>query len=320
MITKEMYERTYPKGSVASKALVMRMAATGSLGGKRGKSGGKGGTRTGKSQSGKASNNVVPAKRGGSQGKGTAASKSRSASRSKSGEKVSVARRMAAHQRSPAAHRTAAGKAGSVHGRTTYYRARESERRRKLKFLMAAVILLLALAMLRSCFLTIDVENLRYPDYIQQNFIAVDGHSRTGNKMTKVRDIVIHYVANPGSTAKANRDYFASSESKVSAHFVVGLKGEVIQCVPLDEESSASNQRNPDTISIEVCHPDQSGRFNDKTYSALVQLTAWLCDEFHLDESHLIRHYDITGKNCPKYYVEHPDAWKQFKEDVGRYR
>ena len=96
----------------------------------------------------------------------------------------------------------------------------------------------------------------------------------------------------------------------MSAHFVVGLEGEVIQCVPLDEQSSASNDRNPDTISIEVCHPDSSGKFNDKTYGALVKLTAWLCDEFHLDEKDVIRHYDITGKNCPKYFVEHPKAWE----------
>lgn len=134
--------------------------------------------------------------------------------------------------------------------------------------------------------------------------------------MKRVKDIVIHYVANPGSTAKANRDYFDSDESDVSAHFVVGLEGEVIQCVPLDEQSSASNNRNSDTISIEVCHPTKTGKFNDKTYGALVQLTAWLCEEFHLDTDDIIRHYDITGKNCPKYYVEHPEAWEAFKEAV----
>lgn len=89
--------------------------------------------------------------------------------------------------------------------------------------------------------------------------------------MKRVNDIVIHYVANPGSSAKANRDFFDSSQSSVSAHFVVGLKGEVIQCVPLNEQSSASNDRNPDTISIEVCHPKANGKFNSKTYGALIR-------------------------------------------------
>lgn len=181
---------------------------------------------------------------------------------------------------------------------------------------MLGVILLLALMMLRSCFAAVDISELEYPSYIQQSFIEMDGHSRTGREMTKVNNIVIHYVANPGSTAKANRNYFNSSQSSVSSHFVVGLQGEVIQCVPLDEESSASNNRNVDTVSIEVCHPDRSGQFNGQTYNALVQLTAWLCDQLRLDEKDLIRHYDITGKLCPKYYVENPDAWEQFKEDV----
>ena len=30
----------------------------------------------------------------------------------------------------------------------------------------------------------------------------------------------------------------------------------------------------------------------------------------------VIRHYDVTGKLCPLYYVEHEDAWAQFKADV----
>ena len=30
----------------------------------------------------------------------------------------------------------------------------------------------------------------------------------------------------------------------------------------------------------------------------------------------VIRHYDVTGKICPKYYVEHEDAWKKFIRDV----
>ena len=30
----------------------------------------------------------------------------------------------------------------------------------------------------------------------------------------------------------------------------------------------------------------------------------------------MIRHYDVTGKNCPKYFVEHEDEWEQFKKDV----
>ncbi len=192
------------------------------------------------------------------------------------------------------------------------------KQKQKIFLAAGAALLFLFLFLFHSCFGSVDISKLDYPEYIRQDFISKDGHSRTGRELSAVRDIVIHYVGNPGSTAKANRDYFDSSQSNVSAHFVVGLKGEVIQCLPLNEQSSASNQRNKDTISIEVCHPDSTGKFSDKTYSALVGLVAWLCDEFHLDQKDVIRHHDITGKNCPKYYVENPEAWKAFKKDVKR--
>ena len=38
--------------------------------------------------------------------------------------------------------------------------------------------------------------------------------------------------------------------------------------------------------------------------------------EFGLDADDVIRHYDVTGKLCPLYFVDHEDAWKQFKKDV----
>ena len=30
----------------------------------------------------------------------------------------------------------------------------------------------------------------------------------------------------------------------------------------------------------------------------------------------VIRHYDVSGKECPKFYVEHEDAWTALKEDI----
>lgn len=194
--------------------------------------------------------------------------------------------------------------------------SRQDKTRKRMKLLMGLIVVILGVTIYNSCMRVVDVSKIDYPSYITQDFISKDGHSRTGDKLRRVNDIVIHYVGNEGSTAQANRDYFDSSKSTVSSHFVVGLSGEVIQCVPLDEKSSASNERNRDTISIEVCHPDASGKFNDVTYQRVVELTAWLCSEFGLDEDDVIRHYDVTGKLCPLYYVEHEDAWEQLKEDV----
>ena len=115
---------------------------------------------------------------------------------------------------------------------------------------------------------------------------------------------------------KYNRDYFANIGTRVNAHFVVGLDGEIIQCIPLYERSCASNHRNKDTISIEVCHPDAVGEFNDKTKESLIKLTAWLCDLRELDVSDVIRHYDVTGKLCPIYYVNNESEWTKLVDEI----
>ena len=106
--------------------------------------------------------------------------------------------------------------------------------------------------------------------------------------------------------------------TKASSNFVVGLEGEIVQCVPTWEMAYASNSRNIDTVSIECCHLDETGKFNQKTYQSMVDLCAWLCLKFDLNENDVIRHYDVTGKACPKYFVDHEDAWKQFRKDVKK--
>ena len=169
----------------------------------------------------------------------------------------------------------------------------------------------------------LPAEDIEVPGYVERDYLPVNPYSRPGEALDKIDGVVIHYVGNPGTTAHANRNYFESLSSGeegtyASSHFVVGLDGEVIQCVPLTEIAYASNSRNEDTVSIEVCHPDETGEFSHVTYDRTVELTAWLCREFRLDpETDVIRHYDVTGKECPRYYVEHPEAWDAFRADVS---
>jgi len=153
--------------------------------------------------------------------------------------------------------------------------------------------------------------------------LTVNEYSRPGIALERVNGIVVHYTANPGTSAQSNRDYFEglkdSHTTKASSHFIIGLDGEIVQCIPCSEWAYASNGRNEDTISIECCIYDESGAFADKTYDSLVELVSWLCFRYGLTEEDLLRHYDVTGKNCPKYFVEQPDAWETFRSDVESY-
>lgn len=153
--------------------------------------------------------------------------------------------------------------------------------------------------------------------------LTVNEYSRPGISTDGVQGVVVHYTANPGSTAQNNRDYFESlkdtKDNQVSSNFIIGMEGEIIQCIPTSEIAYASNSRNNDTVSIECCHPDETGEFTEATYDSLVELVAFLCGKFNLTTDDVIRHYDVTGKECPKYFVDHEDKWQEFKEDVAKY-
>ena len=171
----------------------------------------------------------------------------------------------------------------------------------------------------------VDPKTVSVPDNVTISLLTPNPYSRPQTPLEEVKGIVVHYVANPCTTAKENRNYFEQLKNQtgedttsVSSHFVIGLEGEIVQCVPMYEVAYASNNRNSDTISIECCHPDESGKFYDSTYQSLVGLCAYLCSEFDLNPEDVIRHYDVTGKICPKYFVDHPEEWETFHEDVKK--
>ena len=214
-------------------------------------------------------------------------------------------------------------------------RARLRRLKRKRAMLVSAMALILLLliwgivSVIRAVFFKepVDPASIVTPDWIDVQLLDPNPYSRPGTPLEKINGIVVHYTANPGTTAQQNRNYFnnlakqnGESATSVSSHFIIGLDGEIIQCIPLSEISYASNDRNGDTVSIECCHPDSSGKFTDATYQSLVRLSAWLESQLDLRERSIIRHYDVTGKLCPLYYVENESEWNQIKEDVAAYR
>ena len=153
-------------------------------------------------------------------------------------------------------------------------------------------------------------------------------HNRPYTKRTVTDAIAMHWVANPGTSAMANRNYFQNTTTEVSSNFIVGLVGEIVRCIPEDEVSWCTNQANSHTVSIECCHPDWTGEFNDATYKSMVELAAYLCKKYGLNPLNggVIRHFDVTGKDCPKWFVPASHGgtdtndckhWHQFIRDVS---
>ena len=200
------------------------------------------------------------------------------------------------------------------------------ERKRRVNPRFAALCLIAVLAGAAARLLPrpgsgLPGEGAVLPEYVTQELLTENPWSRPGTPLEEIHGVVIHYVGNPNTSAAANRNYFESLKDGTegiyaSAHFIVGLEGEVVQCIPLTEWAYASNSRNGDTVSVEVCHPDETGEFSPVTYDRTVELTAWLCSTFGLTADDVLRHYDVSGKICPKYYVENEDAWSGFLADV----
>lgn len=97
-----------------------------------------------------------------------------------------------------------------------------------------------------------------------------------------------------------------------SAHFIV-KNDEVLQCWPLNKTAWHAGCRagNDSSIGIEVCPADTAGRFGDLTVKTLKELLDTL------PRLPLVRHYDWTGKDCPRYYCN-LDNWTELLERLGR--
>lgn len=143
------------------------------------------------------------------------------------------------------------------------------------------------------------------------------------NNLGRIKYIVIHYVGATGG-AEANCRYFEKVNRNSSAHYFVGHKGEVWQCV--DDGDIAwhcgaksyrhAECRNSNSIGIEMCcYKDSNGQwyFEDETVNSTIELTKELMAKYKVPVSNVIRHYDVTGKTCPEPYIRNENEWNAFK-------
>lgn len=208
---------------------------------------------------------------------------------------------------------------------------RKRARQRKMKkigilagfALIVILVLLLIIKVISSIFSSHGDGMLKKAgDYkVKDALLTVSDYSRSGIEMEKVSNIVVHYTGVPGMTATEKRDYYESLKDKKknaeSVHFIVDLDGTIYQLIPTTEIACAAMAYNEYGISIEYCHTSEDGAMSAKTYQSLVSLIATLCNEYDLKTKNVIRHYDITHKDCPKYFVDE-EVFKKFKEDISK--
>lgn len=161
------------------------------------------------------------------------------------------------------------------------------------------------------------------------NFLATNPKNYEQGRTSSIKWIVMHYTANKNDTAKNNALYFHNNVLETSAHYFVD-DNDIYQTVK-DEDTAyhcgASQYvhpecRNNNSIGIEMC-----GHFKDneiyasrKTLLNAAKLVYDLCNKYDIPYDHIIRHYDVTGKLCPIYWVDNNglDEFRQLVSGINK--
>lgn len=146
----------------------------------------------------------------------------------------------------------------------------------------------------------------------------------------KIEYIVEHYSAGTKDTTQNELDYFAREHVGVSAHdFVDDFS--VGHSVPYNDVAyhcgvDYSKQKAPywgkctnyNSIGIEMCalKDDKILDLRNPTIKNAITLTKQLMKTYKIDVDHVVRHYDVCGKDCPAPLVKDAAAWKCFKYNI----
>lgn len=165
--------------------------------------------------------------------------------------------------------------------------------------------------------------------------IKTANRSNYGGKrnIADIKYIVIHYTANDGDTDEGNGNYFANNIVGASAHYFVD-DDSITRSVPYDYIAWAvggskykytkggkfyGKCTNANSISIEFCDTKKNGvyDFTEATMKNAADLVKLLMKKYNVPVERVIRHYDVTGKVCPKPFVDDEKAWETFKERLA---
>lgn len=168
---------------------------------------------------------------------------------------------------------------------------------------------------------------------VKNRFIRVRSNTRPGTRQQTPRAIVIHYTGNPGATAENHFHYFNNGAGGryASAHYFIDKK-ETLLLIPENETTFAANETgyskvsylqgltssngyrgnaNSGAVHIELCI-ERDGSYHPNTIKQAQELSSVLMARYGIPISRVIRHYDITGKACPRGL-----NWAAFKSGIG---
>ena len=188
---------------------------------------------------------------------------------------------------------------------------------------------------------------------IIDDLLTINPQSRPGRMLGKLQALIMHWTAAPRQLPVVTRDYWESLKDQTalfaSAHYVIGCDGSILRCIPESEEAyhvgssqidPASGRiytdwarakfgeyaANPTTLSpnavtlgVEMEPIDTDGNFTPETLASARDLAVDICKRNGLNPlSDIGTHNLVVGwKDCPRLWVNHPELFAAFKQDVA---
>jgi len=174
-----------------------------------------------------------------------------------------------------------------------------------------------------------------------KNHLPINLFSNPGTPLRGVMALAVHNTGNPGTDNNHTFRYFRNLQLQnpnddrldryAGTHYGTDPTGSMqyireeyrtyncgaYKYTEFKKQLFGSKYPNDWVISVEMHHPDSTGKPEIKTYNHLIDLSVNICDRYKLDPmTQIIRHYDVTGKICPKWYVDHPELFEEFKKSV----
>ncbi len=134
----------------------------------------------------------------------------------------------------------------------------------------------------------IDPSTIEMPNWVDEQLLTVKPiFQDRGRNIPVINGIVIHLcgkswddgTAEPMIILRGMKDQSGSNTVSVSSNFVIGLDGEIIECVPVGERHYAPmrGMRTPFRLSAAIRAARR--KVHRRDYDSLVKLTAWLCKQ-----------------------------------------
>lgn len=139
----------------------------------------------------------------------------------------------------------------------------------------------------------------------------------TVGRSRKIDRVVLHYTGAEGS-AEDNGRFFVGAGRKASAHYFVDEKAVIASVAEKDTAWHAGNwEMNCRSIGVEMCcKKDSKGKWYvpDAVLEKTVELVRDIMQRYGIGVDGVIRHHDVTKKNCPAPMVENVQLWSNFKK------